>query len=542
MTRSFPHLALGAAALVAGASAAARPAAAQAKSTPASAPSGPTCDVEQNKPGSLGLAFLSIQSAQNLPDTAAKLKSLRSAVARVTGDPSAAKTNPAGTAYTLAQAYMLMAQDLRLANNATRADLGYTTNPTQPADLLKTIDSLATVVEQAKPNCAATVSQIRQNAWVPTVNASLAALNGQPPKPDSAAHLAERAIIVYKGSPLPYYVLANVAQQKGDAATASRYWPQVASLAANDTTSQGRDIRSAALQNLAINSVSTAQAAPAADKPARAKEAADAIRTFLAAYPNSPDAPHLQATLAQMVTLTGDKSALGSVYADQLSNPAKYDDLALTNAGVIASQAGNADDAAKLFDAALQKNAYQRDALNNLTATYYQQKRWPQMIPVAQRLVAVDPANPDNYLFLAYAYQGLAKGAAPAQKKVYTDSLVKYSQMVDQMPLKVSFTEFTRGESRAVLGINVEARKVESSSTTAASASRAGARAGARPAAAASSAPKTYTLAFEFLDRSGAVVDTQNVSVGPLGVGDTKSTRVESAKGGVTGFRYKLVS
>ncbi len=535
MTRSIPRLALGAAALAAGA--AARPAAAQgAKSAPAS---GPTCDINQSNPGSLGLAFLSIQGAQAQSDSAAKLKALRAAAQRVTGDASAAKSNPTGTALTLAQAYMLEAQDLRVATNATRADLGYANDPNQPADLLKTIDSLATVIEQAKPNCAATVSQIRQNAWVGTVNASLGALNAQ--KPDSAARLAERALIVYKGSPLPYYVLANVAQSKGDAAAASRYWPQVATLAANDTSAQGRDLRSAALQNIAVNSVSAAQAAPAADKPARAKEAADAIRTFLAAYPNSPDAPRLQATLAQMVQLTGDKAALGSVYADQLANPDKYDDVALTNAGVIASQASNAADAAKLFAAALEKNPYQRDALNNLTATYYQQQQWSQIIPVAQRLVAVDPANPANYLFLAYAYQGLSKAAtAPAQKKAYVDSLVKYNTMSEQMPVKVTFTEFTRGQTRAVIGMNVEALKLQSATSTTTVGGRPGAR--PRPAAAAPSAsPKTYTLAVEFLDKAGAVIDTQNVSVGPLAVGDSKAARVESAKGGIVAFRYKLV-
>ncbi|HEY0777503.1 MAG TPA: hypothetical protein VGD56_06000 [Gemmatirosa sp.] len=541
MTRSIPRLALGAAALAAGASAVARPAAAQAaKSAPAS---GPSCDISQNNPGSLGLAFLGIQGAQAQADTAAKLKSLRGAAQRVVSDPNAAKTNPTGTALTLAQAYMFESQDLRLATNATRADLGYTNNPTEPADLLKAIDSLSTVVEQAKPNCATTISQIRQNAWVTTINASLAALNAQ--KPDSAARLAERALIVYKGSPLPYYVLANVSQNKGDAAAASRYWPQVATLAANDTSTQGRDLRSAALENIAVNSVATAQAAPAADKPARAKEAADAIQTFLTAYPNSPDAPHMQNVRAQMIQLTGDKSALGSVYADQLANPDKYDDLALTNAGVIASQAGSNDDAAKLFSAALTKNPYQRDALNNLTATYYQQQHWAQMVPVGQRLIAVDPVNPANFLFLAYAYQGLSKAAtAPAQKQAYLDSLVKYNRLSEEIPLRVTFTEFTRGQNRAVLGINVEARKIDAptSTTTSGGTTRTAARARPAAATAASTTPKTYTLAFEFLDRSGAVVDTQNVTVGPLAIGDTKAARVESAKSGIAGFRYKLAS
>lgn len=540
MTRSISYLALGAAALGALVPAAST-AAAQATKT-AAAGGAPACDVNQSNPGSLGIAFLGIQGAAGLTDTAAKLKALRGAVARVSNDASAAKQNPTGTAYTLAQALSIMSSDLRLATSATRGDLGYTTNASQPADLLQQVDSLATVVETAKPNCAATMTQIRQNAWVTPVNASLAALNAQ--KPDSAQRLAERALIVYKGSPLPYYVLANVAQNKNDAAAASRYWPRVAELAANDTSSQGRDLRSAALENIALNAANTAQSAPADQKAARAKEADTAISTFLAAFPNSPDAPRVQNLRAQMAQLTGDKSALSSVYADQLANPGKYDDLALTNAGVIASQAGNKDDAAKLFSAALDKNPYQRDALNNLTATYYQQQKWPQMIPVAQRLVAIDPANPDNYLFLAYAYQGLAKGAPVGpQKKAATDSLVKYSKLTDEMPVKVTFTEFTRGETHSVIGMNVEARKAGgAASTTTAAGSRARAAARPAPAAAAGGAPKSYTFAVEFLDRSGAVVDTQNVTVGPLAVGDSKATRVETAKGGVAGFRYRLAS
>lgn len=505
----------------------------QKSAAPGPTAQGATCDVDQNKPGSLGIAVLAITRAQALPDTAAKFKALRDAAKRVNDDANAAKQNGVGTAFTLAQLYSLLSQDLRLATSATRADLGLGGATTQPADLYRTIDSLATVVQQAKPGCAAQLASIRQNAWVTPVNAALNAFNAQ--KADTAALLAERALTVYQESPLPYYVLASVAQQKGDAAGAARYWPRVAQYAASDTSQQGRDLHTAALQNIAANAIGAAQAAPAADKPARSREAADAIRAFLAANPNGPDAPRFQAALAQMLSSTGDKSAIGSVYADQLANPAKYDDLALTNAGVIASQAGNADDAAKLFAAALEKNAYQRDALNNLTATYYQQKKWAPMIPVAQRLVAVDPANGDNYLFLAYAYQGLAKAAtAPAQKKAYTDSLIKYSGLADKQPIKVTFTEFTRGESRAVLGMKVDGLKPE------AGAAAAPARGAARTSAAAGGAPKTYNVTVEFLDKTGAVIDTQNVSVGPIGAGDSKTARVESPKGGVVAFRYKI--
>jgi tetratricopeptide (TPR) repeat protein len=505
---------------------AAPPAAAQ-QNKPAAA----ACDIDQNKPGSLGLAVLSITRVQASTDTAAKNKALREAVGRVAGDGNAAKQNAVGTAFTLAQAYALLAQDVRLANAATRAEIGLPGAGTERVDLLKLVDSTLTVVEQAKPGCAQQAEQLRQFAWLGNTNAALAALNAQ--QADSAAKLAERALVVYKKSPLPYYVLGTAAQTKGDNARAAQYWPRVIETTQGDTAQQARELRAAAMQNQAVIAANLAQAAPAAERPARTKEAADAIRAFLAAYPTNPDAPRMQAQLAQLLAQGGDAGALKTVYADQLASPDKYDDLALTNAGVIASQAKEYADAAKLFDAALAKNPFQRDALNNLTATYLQLKRWDEMIPVARRLVAVDPANPDNPLFIALAYQGLMNAAkAPAQKKAYADSLIKYNGQSTAMPVKVTFSEFTRGESRAVLGLSVEGIKPQTTTTTG------GAR---RPAAApAAGAPKTYNFTVEFLDKGGAVVDTQQVSVGPIAPGQSKTARVESAKGGVVAFRYRM--
>ena len=68
----------------------------------------------------------------------------------------------------------------------------------------------------------------------------------------------------------------------------------------------------------------------------------------------------------------------------------------------------------------------------------------------------------------------------------------------------------------------------------------AGAAAARRAAAAGTGAPRTYAFTVEFLDRSGAVVDTQQVSVGPVAPGQTKPARVESAKPGVVAFRYRM--
>jgi tetratricopeptide (TPR) repeat protein len=454
----------------------------------AAAAAAQTCDVDQNKPGSLAAAVFTITRMQASTDTAARAKSMREIVGKVSGDAKAAKENPIGTAFTLAQAYAILAQDVRLANNATAADVGLT--GTGQVDLLKLVDSTTKVVQTAKPGCAESLTGLRQLAWRNVINASLTQLNEQ--KLDSAKYYADRATIVMPDSPFSSYVLGTVALTNKDFKGAEGHYAKTLQLIGTDTTM--KDISAAATQNLAA---------------ARSAAAAD-------------------------IAKSGDYSAL-------LAEPSKFGDLALTQAGVNASVAKKYDDAAKLFTAALEQNKFQRDALNNLAATQMQLKQYEPMVPIAQRLLEVDPANPDNYLFLAIAYQGVANASkTPAQKKALTDSLLKYNRLANEMPVKVTFTEFSRGDAKASLAMSVE-----NLAKTAAAPARTGTRpaAGARPAAAAAAAgPKTFPIKIEFLDQAGNVVDTQDVSVGPVAPGATSQAKVEAAKPGIVAFRYKVQS
>ncbi|MDF1502822.1 hypothetical protein [Roseisolibacter sp. H3M3-2] len=440
-----------------------------------------TCEVDQNKPGSLAQAVFTITRMQASADTAVRNKSMRDVIGKVSADPKAAKENPVGTAFTLAQAYTLLAQDVRLANNATAADLGLP--GAGPVDLLKLVDSTAKVVEEAKPGCKEATLGIRQIAWRNVINQALTSLNEQ--KLDSAQYYAGRAAIVVPESPFSSHVLGTVALTKKQYQDAEKHFGSVLALVGSDTTM--KDLKAAAEQNI--------QAARFG------KVEADAS--------------------------SGNFDAL-------LAEPAKYGDMALTQAGVSASRANNHEAAAKLFAAALEQNRYQRDALNNLAATYLSLKQYEPMLPIAQRLLEIDPANPDNPLFVAIAYQGIANASKnPAQKKSLTDSLLKYNRLSNELPVKVTFSEFTRGDAKTTLAVNVE-----NLAKTAAPA--APARAGAKPAAAAAAGPKTVNLQVEFLDATGQVVDTQTVSVGPVAPGATGNAKLESAKGGVKSFRYKL--
>ena len=535
MTRSLRRAALAAAVLPAAALlprlAAAQQQAAQGAAAPAA-----TCTIDQNKPGSLGKALFAVQRVQAVTDTAAKHKALRDAAAGIYGDANAAKSNPAGTALTLAQLQALFAQDLGMVQGTTRGGLGLSGDASARVDLLAQLDSNVKIVEAVSPACAEVGGQLRQLAWVAPMNAALQALNAN--KADEASRLAERAAFIYQGSPLPWYIMSNAAQAKGDLQTAERHWTRIVQVAATDTAQQSRDIRASAMFNLAATAAQAAQSATGAAQKTQAGVAAERARAFLAAYPQHADATRMQATLASVLALTGDKAGIRESYAPLLAEPAKYGDLALTQAGVTASQAGNTDDAAKLFAAALEQNPYQRDALNNLAATYMTAKRFEPMLAPARRLMQVDPGNPDAYLLTAVAYQGLANAAkAPAQKKALTDSLLKYNDLSTKLPYKVTYTEFSRGEERTVVGYTVA--HVKSAGGAAARTTGGAARPAARPAAGGS--PRSFTMKVEFLDKSGAVVDTQTTTVGPLAPGESKPVKVETAKSAAA-VRYTIAA
>jgi len=471
-----------------------------------------SCTVDQSKPKELAIATLALAQAQGGATGPAKAKSLRDAVKNATA--GKLTENPAGRDYVLSQALVMWAAEPGMSGTVRRADLGYTTSPDATIDVLAAADSALTRL-QGVSGCAELATQLRQQpAWLNMVNASIQALNAT--QLDSAATLANRSLVLYRGSPYAYHVLSAVAAQKNDFATAATHWNKVIETAGTDTSF--KSLRLSALYNLGVVQLDQATAATGDAQKTGAQTAAATIRRYLAEAPSSAEAPQMQDALARALKLTGDASAITSVYTDQLQNPGKYSDLALSQAGVIAAQNNQNADAAKLFEHALKANPYQRDALNNLASMYYGLKRYEDMLPIVHRLVAIDPSNPDNWLFAAYAYQELGKAAKAAspQRKAYTDSLLKYKAKSDSTPVKITFTQFTRASDRATLGATLENLR--------------------------SAAPKSYTVTFEFLDASGNVVATESATVGPVEKGKSAPFTVNVPKGGIVAFRYAPLS
>jgi lipopolysaccharide biosynthesis regulator YciM len=497
------------------------------------------CNIDQNKPNSVKNTTLSLVRLQGATKPEERGRILSQIVGQLSSEKS--KDNLAGQNYMLAQALIAWAGEPGMGGSVARSMLGYTTEPQATIDVLAAADSALKRFAEAAPGCAPQAAQLRQNqAWLNQINSAIAALNAG--KADSAEYYANRSLLMYTGSPYAYHVLSSVAQNKNDDAKATEYWQKVVETAGTDTAY--RDLRSSAMFNIAITKAQAVEAAQGAQQKQLAKDAASALQAFAAANPTSPDALRAQPTLVRMLLLSGDTAAVVTSFSDKLANPSKYSDLDLTQSGVTASQIGRSAEAAKLFDAALSVNPYQRDALNNLSATLLQMKQFDKIVPIASRLVALDPSNPDNYAFISLAYNGLASAAAATAKKAFNDSALKYYQMSEAMPVKVTFNEFTRAEARSVVGMTIEALSPNVSTPAAATTpARPGAAgrtaAAAKPAApAAAASPKTYTVKFDFLDKSGNVVDSQTQTVGPIAPGERKPVRFETTKPGVVAFRY----
>jgi Tfp pilus assembly protein PilF len=390
-----------------------------------------------------------------------------------------------------------------------RGAVGITTDPTGTIDLFAAADSAITIVEQSSPGCVTYMAPFRQQKpWLNVTNAAINALNEN--KLDSAELYARRSLTLDRKSPYAYTVLASVAKARKNYPMMLEYSKQA--LAAAGTDSVYADIRDRTNYDIAATMTLRAQEATGADKKALAKEAIKGWEPLLLTKDDVQGTTAVN-NIMKMYIAAGDSLQIGKIYAPMIADPSKYAEATLLQAGVVASQTKRPDDAALLFAAVANRNPYQRDALNNLAASYIQAGENDKVKPVVDKLVALDPSNPDNWLLYAFNYVGLLKTTKDVKlKKQYNDSLVYYNNLSEKMPVKVGFTEFTRANDGTTLGGSIENR-----STT----------------------PKTYTLAIEFLGSKGEVIDTQTATVGPVTPKQSKPFTIKTTKTGVAGYRYK---
>jgi tetratricopeptide (TPR) repeat protein len=472
------------------------------------------CEPDQGSPQFVARAYLSLTRAiAAINQDGDPRNDLRETI-RVLSDPRARDRdrNVVGQQYTLGQTYVLLLT-ADVPGVVRRGEIGFQTNPEETIDLVLAADSMFKAVVAAHPECAETMAQWRQHKpWLDLVNTAITHLNSD--RPDSAEFYARRAMVLYEAAPYPYTILAVVAQQRDQADQALAHFRQALQYAGTDTIYA--DIRAKTLGDIARLLADRAETAQPAQRVQLAREAIAAYDVFLA----EPEVDDVArgfgiAQLAGLYTIAGDSARVRNVYASVLANPERYGERTLLEAGVVATRAGQMSDAARLFGAVHADNPYQRDALYNLAAAHIGSDAHERALPLIRALTGMDPNNPDVYMLYAYAYSGLMNVTREAaRRQAYTDSLVKYNQMAEQMPIRVAVTEFTRlRESTRVSG-SVENR---------------------------GNAPRTFTVQVELLGRNGQVIATEQTSVGPVSGGERATFRINFPTSGedVAGYRYR---
>jgi len=492
-----------------------------AAAVPLSAQDAASCDPTANTRGDIAKAQFALSRAISVGETGDPTRDLQEVLRLV----DSGTDNPAARSFLKGEAYVLLLSRPNAPAVWTRAQLGLTKDPTTSVDLYAAADSAFTAVERTLPQCAALTKQWRQQKpWLNSLNAAINALNAG--QLDSAEAYANRSLLLDKSAPYAYSVLGSIAQNRMSAAgsdaarrdafarAAAGYWQQTLKAAGTDTLYA--DVRAKTMYELAAAASNRAHHESGAAKRTAAREAIKPWQDYISVANNDLLLADAIDQLATMYHAAGDSASIPTVYAAIIANPSKYGELALVHAGVVATRNGRHADATKLFRAALEQNPYSRDAINNLAASYIQNNEFSKAFPLIDKLVSLDPSNPDNPMLYAFAYQGLYKGTKDKRlQKIYTDSLIYFNDKSENAPVKVSVREFSRRPDGTVFIGSIK----NLGKTT-----------------------KTYSLTVEFLDKSGNVVGTETTSVGPVAANASQDFRITSTRGSVYGYRYKPIT
>ena len=545
------------------------------------------CDLKTSHEA-VSRAVLYIQSALNTPDTTKREQSLEGAHRSLLQalDQGQAQ-NPAVWHYLGIYHALQLDKDI---SAVTQAD---SVADSVKADSLRQVlkgdvdaaDSSFDKVETMMPACQKEDDQFRYMAWAKVANQGIAAMR----KNDyaQAKQYFMTANKVYEKDPTTYFYTGTLFASENNADSALNYFKSAAQIADDDTSFT--EIREKSVENVArIYQVIAQNPTYGAGVSTRA----DSLRTALALWDSAGawfrtyrtvkpadrgalvDLESLYLSAAQSARDMGDSAkaqalaAQATPWHDSIMRGA--DSMPASDvfrAGVNEFKGDLPGAAAQSFETGLKQDPYYRNGLFNLTNAYFQEAQEKKdsakyyaakMLPVAQRLRAVDPMNRQVMQLIAAAYQilgqndstdavlkavrnmayevdiqsgrvttggyevqGTVQALTPAAAQAIQDSIRN-----DSMQLQVLHQTKVPASQRSFL--LRKQRRLE------ASLSRLGAR-----LEKLNGPVNVPAITFEFLDKDGNVVTTQNVAAQAIQPGGTAQFDLTATGNGIVAWRYK---
>jgi tetratricopeptide (TPR) repeat protein len=368
-------------------------------------------------------------------------------------------------------------------------------------------DSTLTRAAQLAPNCAEEISNYRKNAWVGLIKAGSKFEDQK--NTDSALVLYREAGTIYQGSPVTYYQIAAILNDKGDVDSAAAYFGKAAGagLNAKDTTEVKIRNRSAFNEGaILLNKKKYDGAAAAFEQYLKwVPDDNEAKRGLAAAYRGEGQAEKAQALEKELVNAGGPASAAPGAGPGRA--PGAQD---MMSVGVNMYNDKKYAEAAAAFEKASAAEPYNRDALSNLSNTYLALKDGPKLLATATKLVAIEPMSETALKLQGEGYKQSSK----------VDQAVKIAEQVLALPIDVKVTDFTPNASGAELTATATGRDAQTP--------------GGKPIA-----PAPVSLVFEFVDAGGGVVTTQETQVPALKAGAAQDVKLTAQGTGITAWRYK---
>jgi tetratricopeptide (TPR) repeat protein len=358
---------------------------------------------------------------------------------------------------------------------------------------------------QLAPNCTQEMDNYRRNAWVGLVKAG--SKFEEEKNVDSALALYREAGAIYQGSPVTYYQIASILNEKGESDSAAVYFGRAADAGANakDTTEIKIRDRSAFNQGaLLLNKKDYAGASAAFEKYLKWQpNDNEAKRGLASAYRGAGQNDKAQALEKELVASGGAGAGAGGGGASAGAQD-------LMGAGVNLYNDKKYAEAAAAFEKAVAAEPYNRDALSNLSNTYLALKDGPKLLATATKLVAIEPMNETALKLQGEGYKQSGK----------VNDAVKTAEQVLALPVDVKVADFSAKPQGADLAATATGRDAQTPS--------------GKPIT-----PAPVSLVFEFLDAGGGVVATQEAQVPALKAGAAQDIKVAAQGAGITAWRYK---
>jgi tetratricopeptide (TPR) repeat protein len=469
------------------------------------------CSVDLFKPSQLAQATVFIQQAAQNPEGEAAAKALRDAAKLVTDDRRFAD-NPLGLAFLRAQIFVLWMHQDNPPIEMTIAELNLGRDRNTKVNLMHATDSLLTIVEEGAPGCEAETDKWRRSKpWNDRIGAAYRLIGEN--KIDSAEVYAKEAFVLDRTSPFIYNALAQIAGRRGDTEGLLTNLEKAIELASKDTAlaETSRQLRTQFAGTLQEQAVAKTDAA---ERNAMLGRAARIFLEIGSEDPMADDGPAYFSTAMDIAMLTQDQELIREILDPMIEDPLPYPDLTLLIGAETSRMLNRADDAMALYKGALEKNPNIRDANYFLTFMLIEAKRVSETGPLLDKLLEIDPSNPDNLLMKTMAVRQVAEAEKDTKKRA---ELIKQVEGVmaqeSSMQHRLTVTRFERdaGDGGARLTGSIENR---------------------------GRAAKTYTVEVSFLDLDGNVLETLTATTESAAPGATVSFEVKGTEPGVAAWKY----